>query len=337
MTKKKTFLSNPGNKQAFLDLRADHFRQVGFRMVQCKDDADVTIAITSIDLSKAGNRVLLWGDDTDLLAIVLHHLSEMNREEEPRIWFNRPSFDSTIDLTTLSKDMDPLLLALILPLHVFSGCETKSSFYEMGKNTFVPAVATETDRGPGMADYLHRFRCLSGRSLQSRQKAHYQHVCITSQTNSASPWKSFSGCKARYTPMLVTCITKHSSGISVSLLILFSQYLPELWPYNNSPVFYTKFNVGWQIIASIRKTLAGRSLLWVTCFRTQDMSKLVLAVLLYRVAVLQGVKKTVGTVAARYSYLVTIPVRAPRGASTTLTMLWKSQSRLRNNMTSKRM
>ena len=132
--KKKTFLSNPVNKQAFFNLLADHFKQAGSLVVQCKDDTDVTIVTTSMDSAKAGNKVLLSGDDTDLFAIVLFHLSEMNREERPRIWYDTPSSDSTFDLTALSKDMDPQILALILPLHIFSGCNTKSSFYKLGKN-----------------------------------------------------------------------------------------------------------------------------------------------------------------------------------------------------------
>ena len=137
MTAKKTFLPNQVNKQAFVDLLAHHVRQAGSQVVQCKDHADVTIATTSMDLTEAGNKVLLRGNDTDLFAFMLHHLSEMNREETPRIWFYRPSSDSTIDLTTLSKYMDPQILTLFLPLHAFSSCDTKSPFYNLGKKRLI--------------------------------------------------------------------------------------------------------------------------------------------------------------------------------------------------------
>ena len=101
--KKKILLSNPVNKQAFVDLIADHFRLAGSRTVKFKDDADVTIAITSMDLVKAVNKVLFWGDDTDLFVIVLHHLSDMNRKGRPKIWFYRLSYDSTISSQTWTK------------------------------------------------------------------------------------------------------------------------------------------------------------------------------------------------------------------------------------------
>ena len=93
----------------------------------------MTIATTSMELAKAENNVLLWSNVTDLFVIVQQHLSVMNWEEIPRIWFYRPSYDSTIDLTTLSKNIDPQILVLILPLHVFSSCDTKSSLCNLGE------------------------------------------------------------------------------------------------------------------------------------------------------------------------------------------------------------
>ena len=78
-------------------------------------------------------KVLLWGDDTDLFAIVLHRLSKIPQEERPSISFFRSSSRSTIELTSLSKQINAETLALILPIHSFSGCDTKSYFYKFSK------------------------------------------------------------------------------------------------------------------------------------------------------------------------------------------------------------
>ena len=77
-------------------------------MIQCTDDADVTIATTAVDMAKIGKKVLLWGgDDTDLFAIVLRRLSKITQEVRPSISFFRPSSSSTIDLTSLMTFIDP--------------------------------------------------------------------------------------------------------------------------------------------------------------------------------------------------------------------------------------
>ena len=74
---KSLFLSNQRNKQRFVDFVIPYLKKVhGIACVQAVDDADTLIAKTAIQHLKTTD-VTLYGDDTDLLALLLHQSNDI--------------------------------------------------------------------------------------------------------------------------------------------------------------------------------------------------------------------------------------------------------------------
>ena len=69
--KKAQFLSNPGNKQRFIDLRSEYLIRSGFSCLNTQSDADVLICRTAVTLLQTKCNITVVGDDTDLLLILI--------------------------------------------------------------------------------------------------------------------------------------------------------------------------------------------------------------------------------------------------------------------------
>ena len=71
--KKAQFLSNPGNKQRFIDLLSEYLIRSGFSCLNAQSDADVLICRTAVTLLQTKCNVTVVGefDDTDLLLILI--------------------------------------------------------------------------------------------------------------------------------------------------------------------------------------------------------------------------------------------------------------------------
>lgn len=131
MSSKHSFLSNPGNKERFVDLLSEALESHGIRVARCLMDAYVRIVSTVIDSAKVGEDVLLWRDDTDLLVLLLHHISITRNCGSVSMY--RPSSNTCIFVSDLVSKMDNTILQTILPLHALSGCDTASSLHGIGK------------------------------------------------------------------------------------------------------------------------------------------------------------------------------------------------------------
>ena len=69
---KDVFLSNPSNKQRFIEVVGQRLSARGCKVLHDQSDADVLIAKTAIE-SAASMDTILVGDDTDLLILLIHH------------------------------------------------------------------------------------------------------------------------------------------------------------------------------------------------------------------------------------------------------------------------
>ena len=62
--KKAQFLSNPGNKQRFIDLLSEYLIRSGFSCFNAQSDADVLICRTAVKLLQNKCNITVVGDDT---------------------------------------------------------------------------------------------------------------------------------------------------------------------------------------------------------------------------------------------------------------------------------
>ena len=71
-TKKEVFLSNTDNKRSFLNLLSTKLCENGCTTINAKEDADVLIVQTALELANTCDVVLI-GEDTDLLVCLYYH------------------------------------------------------------------------------------------------------------------------------------------------------------------------------------------------------------------------------------------------------------------------
>ena len=78
-SKKDEFLNSKANSQRFIHYLSDNLERAGCTVDHAKYDADVLIMLTAVASARHKETVLI-GDDTDLLALLLHH-AEMEAHE----------------------------------------------------------------------------------------------------------------------------------------------------------------------------------------------------------------------------------------------------------------
>ena len=113
--KKKSFLANSKNKQKFLYFIGSELDKTGIKVQHSASDADYNIVSTACTMAKRRS-VTIVGDDTDLLVLMLHHLSPSHH-----------------DIRTLKDHINPDVAASLLFLHALTGCDTVSRQYGIGK------------------------------------------------------------------------------------------------------------------------------------------------------------------------------------------------------------
>ena len=99
-TQQPVFLSNPDNKSALIGFLGDALDDTGIEVVRYRADADVMIALTAFTEALRGKSVRLWGDDTDLMVILLHLLHSHSHSTDTctcKIQMFHPSRRTTVD------------------------------------------------------------------------------------------------------------------------------------------------------------------------------------------------------------------------------------------------
>ena len=74
LSKKSVFLSNPLNKQRFIEKLTECLQSLDIVVFQSEQDADVMIVQKAVELMNPECSVVMVGDDTDLLVLALHKL-----------------------------------------------------------------------------------------------------------------------------------------------------------------------------------------------------------------------------------------------------------------------
>ena len=119
--KKKAFLVNPRNKQKFLYFIGSELEKAGVELYHSAGDADFDI-VSTCSMAKRRS-VVVVGDDTDLLVLLLHHLSP----EHHVIFLQTAS--KILNIRILQDHLAPNLTASLLFLHAITGCDTTSRPY----------------------------------------------------------------------------------------------------------------------------------------------------------------------------------------------------------------
>ena len=135
MTRDK-FFSNLKNKAKFISYLEGELRSNSVNTRLAKDDADVLIVRTAIEVNEnfPSSQVVVIGQDADLLTLLValtprNYNITMKKEAQgsvsERLYSSRDIQISQI----LKEPKNYILLA-----HAFSGCDTTSCFYGMGKS-----------------------------------------------------------------------------------------------------------------------------------------------------------------------------------------------------------
>ena len=118
------FLSNPINKQGFIDLLCDTITSAPscskIELRQCEADADTEIVSTAVEHLHSNKPVLLKADDTDILVLCLH------QECSSGLYLERCG--AVYDISKFRDNLPPLLQRFVIVLHGFLGNDTVSGF-----------------------------------------------------------------------------------------------------------------------------------------------------------------------------------------------------------------
>ncbi|KYM97251.1 hypothetical protein ALC62_12065 [Cyphomyrmex costatus] len=145
------FFANEKNKVRFIAMLMEYLRQVGISVQQAFEDADVTIVTTAIAQSSIFNTVEIVGEDIDLLVLLLG-LAPQSRN----IFFRKPAKGKVPPslYSPSALGCSESVANNILFVHAFSGCDTTSSFFNIGKSKFLSVI----NKSAELQGVLHLFK-----------------------------------------------------------------------------------------------------------------------------------------------------------------------------------
>lgn len=120
-------------------------------MEQAFEDADTLIVNTAIKEASSHDSVEIVGEDIDLLVLLAGLAQDKNN-----IFFRKPAKGNTPKklYSPHSFKHDKSVLEHILFIHAFSGCDTTSSFYNIGKSKFINTL----EKNPELRSSVELFK-----------------------------------------------------------------------------------------------------------------------------------------------------------------------------------
>lgn len=132
---KSDFLSNSENKENFIKILGCHLEKNGHTVTYAAADADVDIVKCAVDKLDSQD-VLVTADDTDILILIIHYMHVLKLEKNVFI-LRRKSSPKIINAKIILKNINKNVLDNILIIHAFSGCDTVSPLYGIGKTKLI--------------------------------------------------------------------------------------------------------------------------------------------------------------------------------------------------------
>ena len=133
---KEVFLSNTENKQRFIIMLGEQLSKSDCMVFHDTGDADCLIVKKAM-VSAAENKVVLVGDDTDLLVLLLHQqyegkhdvffAPEPKKNSKARIW----------DVKDVKERLGSFICKHILFIHAMLGCDSTSRVFGLGKGVLL--------------------------------------------------------------------------------------------------------------------------------------------------------------------------------------------------------
>jgi hypothetical protein len=127
------FLTNTYNKQQFIDLLAQHLRDLKLQIKQSTGDADTDIVAVAIDIARQRTPVVVYAEDTDILALLLYHWQPSMAPIFIKSDGKARTPGKCIDISRLQNHIGPAACQQILVFHAFGGCDTTSAIFRHGK------------------------------------------------------------------------------------------------------------------------------------------------------------------------------------------------------------
>ncbi|KAL8596921.1 hypothetical protein ACOMHN_062291 [Nucella lapillus] len=128
---KENFLANENNKGRFISLLSSHLLNNGFDTIHASADADCRIVHTTLETAKQHNVVLI-GEDTDLLILILHHCTP---DHHPVFFTSTRSSSAKVwDIQAVQSVLGEDVCKHILFAHAIGGCDTVSGLLSIGKS-----------------------------------------------------------------------------------------------------------------------------------------------------------------------------------------------------------
>src|SRR5688572_4728875 len=131
------FLANKTNKQAIINFIADRLRQIGCHVIHAEGDADVHIVKAAVEMSSYKSTTLI-GEDTDLLVLLLYHAA--NDSNDLYFRFDKDKVRYVYNIKVLKQLLGDDVCSDLLFTHAFSGCDSTSGIYGVGKKSVFQKV-----------------------------------------------------------------------------------------------------------------------------------------------------------------------------------------------------
>jgi hypothetical protein len=129
---KEEFLANDRNKKCLITELMNRFVASNWIFKKAKENADVLIINTALDMAHNHDNVIIIGEDIDLLIILIGLCNS------PNVYFLKPGKGNiSLKIYSPMSAVDRTVAKHILFLHAMRGCNTTSALYNQGKVKFL--------------------------------------------------------------------------------------------------------------------------------------------------------------------------------------------------------
>ena len=111
----------------------DNLREYKFSIFEASTDADTLIAKVDVQEARNGSDVVVHVDDVDILCLLMHHCKDVLGEVLFQTLKKTYESRQTWRIKGVNENVDECILGNILFWHAWSGCDTTSGPYGMGK------------------------------------------------------------------------------------------------------------------------------------------------------------------------------------------------------------
>jgi hypothetical protein len=142
---KEDFLSNTSNKQRIIFLIGKHLSERGCTVKHSVGDADVDIAKTAV-ASAVVTPTTVIAEDTDLLVLLLYWCDVKNCRLLMRsdvIRAKSIKAPTEHDIYAIRSSLQDEVVQCLLMLHAFTGCDSTSRIFSVGKQTVFKRIVTD--------------------------------------------------------------------------------------------------------------------------------------------------------------------------------------------------